>query len=248
MNSEPISSLNKVFRRVKQSLNELTFLFFITALFVVVPAAYAHEISPTGALEVIVDDTFEISVTGDCVVIASVSVDNPTVIGGANEKMEVSPVFQMTALTSGFAKITISFEGQGVPPSCTDTGSATLDVTVMDASQGSTSSNNLLSGTAGEPINTFTGELFNSFRPDIHLGGPMALAYSRYYASDLKSDNVSGRMGDNWRHRFEWTLSNTGTAIDIVNHQGRLIQFTQSGAVWDLTGKTDIVFQLVLTS
>jgi len=100
------------------------------------------------------------------------------------------------------------------------------------------------SGTDGDPVNTFTGELFNVFDSDINLGGPMPLFFSRYYASSLASSNITGSMGDNWRHDFEWSLSNTGTAISIVSNRGRVIEFTLNGAVWNLTGKTDVVYRL----
>ncbi len=100
------------------------------------------------------------------------------------------------------------------------------------------------SGSSDDPVNTYTGELFKQYSPDVNLGGPMPLYFSRHYASGLLNANISGSMGDNWRHNFEWTLTDTGSAVSIVNHKGRLIQFTQNGAAWDLTGKTDIVYQL----
>jgi len=107
-----------------------------------------------------------------------------------------------------------------------------------------TTANYNTSGTSDDPINTYTGELFKQYPPDINLGGPKSLYFVRYYASSLLSANISGSMGGNWRHNFEWTLTNTGTDISIVNHKGRFIQFTQNESTWDLTGKTDIVYQL----
>ena len=101
------------------------------------------------------------------------------------------------------------------------------------------------SGTDGDPINTFTGELFDQFSPDINMSGHMPLFFARYYASGLLKANISGRLGDNWRHNFEWTLTHIGSNINIVNNRGRLIQFVQNGSAWDLTGRTSIVYQLV---
>jgi len=104
-------------------------LFFI--LLVVVPTVYAHTIMPTGQLVVFVDDTFEISVVGNCVVSATVSVDDDTVVGGEGTKQtEKSPVFQMTALKKGQAVITISFVGLGNPYTCIDNDVKTLEVEV----------------------------------------------------------------------------------------------------------------------
>ena len=101
------------------------------------------------------------------------------------------------------------------------------------------------SGTDADPVNTFTGELFNQFPRDIDLGGPMPLFFARYYASALVGANISGALGDNWRHNFEWTLTNIGDEIDIVNHRGRLIEFSRIGVAWAISGRTDIAFQLV---
>jgi len=100
------------------------------------------------------------------------------------------------------------------------------------------------SGTDADPVNTFTGELFNQFPPDLDLGSPMPLSFSRYYASGLLNANIIGSMGDNWRHNFEWTLSVNGTVATITSNKGRSITFSDNGASWDLTGKTDIVYQL----
>jgi len=104
------------------------------------------------------------------------------------------------------------------------------------------------SGTDADPINTFTGELFGQFSPDIDLGGPMPLFFARYYASGLLNANITGSLGNNWSHNFEWTLTHIGTHIHLVDNQGRLIQFSQNGSAWDLIGKTDIVYQLAETT
>ncbi|UCG56420.1 MAG: hypothetical protein JSU70_16350, partial [Phycisphaerales bacterium] len=109
---------------------------------------------------------------------------------------------------------------------------------------GDSADNNDTSATDADPVNTFTGELFNQFVPDIDLGGPMPLFFARYYASGLLNANITGSLGNNWRHNFEWTLTYVGTDVYIVNHRGRLIQFSQNGPAWDLAGKTDIVYQL----
>ncbi len=104
-------------------------LFFI--LLVVVPTVYAHTIMPTGQLVVFVGDTFDIFVTGDCVVSATVSVDDDTVVGGEGyTQTEKSPVFQITALKKGQAVITISFVGLGDPFTCIDNDVKTLEVEV----------------------------------------------------------------------------------------------------------------------
>ena len=107
-----------------------------------------------------------------------------------------------------------------------------------------TQADNTDSGDSNDPVNTRTGELFNQYDPDINLGGPMPLFFARYYASGFKQVGVSASLGDNWRHNFSWQLIVIGSSMDIVNHQGRAIQFAWNGASWDLVGKTGVVYQL----
>lgn len=104
---------------------------------------------------------------------------------------------------------------------------------------------NPTSGTTGDPINTFTGELFDTMPADLVLTGPMPLVFRRYYASGLKKTGPTGRLGDNWLHNYEWNLATTASnTVRIVNHQGRLIEFTYNGSALVLLGRQDIPFQL----
>jgi RHS repeat-associated protein len=107
--------------------------------------------------------------------------------------------------------------------------------------------NILWAGNLLHPISTFTGELFDLLPPDLNLGGPMPLLFQRYYAAFLKKDGlITGKLGDNWLHNFEMTLSTTASNIvNIINNQGRLAQFTNSGGGFTLIGRQDILFQLV---
>ena len=104
--------------------------------------------------------------------------------------------------------------------------------------------NYVLSGHANDPVSTFSGELYNQLPPDIDLGGPLPLRFARYYASLLHRDGTVGTLGENWRHNFELTFSNSPTFIRIVNEVGRFIAFTNDGSGWRLTGRTDIAYQL----
>ena len=105
--------------------------------------------------------------------------------------------------------------------------------------------NNLQSTTTQDPISTFTGELFEEPVTDLSFGGPLPLIFSRYYASKLKTDgNIRSSLGDNWLHNFDSKLSRNGTDVTVVNNKGRVITFVKNGAVWDLTGKTDVAYQL----
>ena len=106
------------------------------------------------------------------------------------------------------------------------------------------------SGDDGDPVNTLTGGLFGSFPPDLDLGGPLPVTFSRYYASDLAALGISGRLGDNWRHNFEWSLvDNTGSTgfVDVVNPRGRRITFELVSGSFELSGLLDVRYQLADT-
>ena len=118
---------------------------------------------------------------------------------------------------------------------CTGPGRLAAGDTPADAKQ---------SGSVKDPVNTFTGDLFEQLPPDIDLGGPMAVQFSRYYSSALLSANVISLLGDNWRHNFDWVLRRIGDSVEIVDDQGRLIEFSDDGSNWVLVGKTDIAYQL----
>ncbi len=116
-------------------------------------------------------------------------------------------------------------------------------VSVIEKEPPPTAANKDFSGTSEDPINTYTGELFNQYSPEINLGGPLPLYFARYYASGLLSNDISSTVGDNWRHNFEWTLETDDEDVYIVNHKGRLIQF-RDGDLYDPDGNVDIAYQL----
>ncbi len=109
-----------------------------------------------------------------------------------------------------------------------------------------TAGNNPWSAYAGDPVNTYTGELVTEEPPDLFLGGPMPLYFSRYYASRLQADALlNSRMGNNWSHNFEWRsyLMLTNQAI-VVSPKGLAVHFNKSGTNWVLQSPTHMPFQL----
>jgi RHS repeat-associated protein len=108
---------------------------------------------------------------------------------------------------------------------------------VTDANQG-------MAGDSLHPVSMLTGELFEYLPPDFSLGGPMPLAFSRYYASFLNRVGVTGTLGENWRQNFEWSLSDHATSVEIMTDLGRLITFTNLAGNYQLIVRTDIPFQL----
>lgn len=100
-------------------------------------------------------------------------------------------------------------------------------------------------GNDGDPVSTYTGDLFNSFPPDLYPGGPMPLYFSRYYASGLKQSGVASRLGDSWRHNFEWYMSVNGMDQTVTNHKGKTITFAHDGVSWNLVGDLTVPYQLI---
>lgn len=99
---------------------------------------------------------------------------------------------------------------------------------------------------SNEPVDTFTGELFDLETVDLNLRGPMPLFFARYYASMVASDgNITGALGRNRLHNFDAKLTVAGTNATAVLNNGRVVQFTRPGKAWVLGGRTDIAFQLV---
>ncbi|MCH7557106.1 MAG: RHS repeat protein [Planctomycetes bacterium] len=121
-----------------------------------------------------------------------------------------------------------------------------FEVTELPSTVNKANGNLIFSGDDGDPVNTFTGGLFSSYPADLNLRGPMPLFFSRNYDSFIKSDgNITSSLGDNWLGNFDMTLTQNGSAVEVITNRGRLIQFEQNGVSWNLTGKTDIAYQLV---
>ncbi len=101
-------------------------------------------------------------------------------------------------------------------------------------------------GSYAEPVNTFTGELYNYYAPDIDLGGPLPLYFSRYYSSHLAIKSTTGRLGDNWRHNFEMELITYGNPINfvkVIDNVGLSIGFLEVSGNWVRSGA--VAYQLV---
>ncbi len=119
-------------------------------------------------------------------------------------------------------------------------------IQVGEVTETDSAANFELSGSTGDPINTFTGELFESPAPDLDLGGPLPLTFSRYYASGLSADGIVGSLGRNWRHNYEWTLIRSPGTAEIITPFGRRLQFLDENGSWILVGVSlDQPWQLV---
>lgn len=98
----------------------------------------------------------------------------------------------------------------------------------------------------GDPVNAFTGEYIVQEPPDLMLGGPTRLHFSRYYASRLQNSGlIRSSLGNNWSHNFEWhSIVLTNRAV-IVAPDGFNVHFDRSGTNWALNHPTNLNYQLV---
>ena len=112
---------------------------------------------------------------------------------------------------------------------------------------GGSSSNDLQSADANDPVNTFTGELFDQLPPDLNLGGPMQLRFERYFAAHLRKNFIVGDLGSNWRHNFDATLNISGNTAKYVSHKGRVTDFIKNliSGIWEQQTNLDTPYQLV---
>src|SRR5258708_2091303 len=103
----------------------------------------------------------------------------------------------------------------------------------------------IFTGLFGDPVSTATGELYDAgFAPDLSLGGPLALGFSRYYASLLGANGFVSLIGNNWMHNFEYRLIVSGTTATVALFGGKKIAFQASGNNWQLTNPDLVAYQL----
>ena len=225
----------------------------------IVPVAYAHE---TDTREVKLrglggTGTFTLSDAGTCSAAITTSVLN-TIVASISPTGTVHAVAQTYTLTSNIAhggstSVVVSWTGEGTDANgipCDEVSGLSVEVTVSRAirSSGGTYSS---SGVSGDPVDTFTGEFYTVYPPDVKLGGPQPLLFQRYYSSRLLQESIiSSSLGDNWLHTFDWKLIHSGNVIEIVSDRGRIIRFTDSDTSiqqgsWNLDGNPDVPYQLV---
>ena len=244
----------------RKRIRRVTALIFALAIgFQIVPMAYAHQ---TDTTEVKLrglggTGTFTIADLGTCSAELRTLVFN-TIVASISPTGIVHAVSQTYTVTSNIAhsgstSIDVSFTGEGTDANgdpCTEIGTITIEVTVGRAitSSGGTYSS---SGELGDPVNTFTGEFYNIYPPDLKLGGPQPLFFQRYYSSRLLQDDIiSSSLGDNWLHNFDWKLKHFENVIEIVSDRGQIIRFRDSDTSiergsWVLDGDPDVPYQLV---
>jgi RHS repeat-associated protein len=157
-------------------------------------------------------------------------------------------IISLTPEKSGAQTAPITFQGFcGTFPGPVST--ATFGYTGTGAPGGSVPPTNFSvidAGMIGHPVSTATGELYDAdLPPDLSLGGPLPLVFKRYYASLIRANGITTRIGNNWMHNFEYVMTfATGTA-NVVLFGGRHIGFQASGNNWQLAKPDLFGFQLV---
>ena len=99
----------------------------------------------------------------------------------------------------------------------------------------------------GDPVSAATLELFQQLRPDLYLGGPMDLQFSRYYASYLNVNGVTSSLGNNWISNLHAVLTVSGSGPAVTIARGKVVRFQQpsSGNVWPLAAPDLYGYQLI---
>ena len=96
---------------------------------------------------------------------------------------------------------------------------------------------------SSDPIDGATGQFFAVF-PDLKLGGPLNLGFSRYYGSQLSASGVTTSLGTNWMSNFDVRLQSAGTKAQVLLFTGSVVEFKKTGTNWSLVSPLDIPYIL----
>jgi hypothetical protein len=185
----------------------------------------------------------------DCTMSIAVSNADPTVAtispsGIVTPPTGANQIFTITALKPGITTITVTITGN--PPRCAF-GNDTIIVGVGGGGPSvlPTEQQVVFTGFDGDPVSTATGELYDAgLPPDLSLGGPLPLQFSRYYASLLGANGFVTLIGNNWMHNFEDKLVTSASSATVSLFGGKKIAFQASGNNWQLTNPDLVGYQL----
>ena len=155
-----------------------------------------------------------------------------------------SGVFTISGNQIGVTFMTINWVGLEFDDA---EGVCSFKVNVVPPPSINSGSNFIYSGSTGDPVNTFTGELYMNEGIDLNLGGPLPLVFSRYYSSFIKKDRfISSEIGTNWVHNFDLKARIDSSSIDIIYYKAKVIQFSGSSASgWTVTSTQSVPYQLM---
>src|SRR5207245_505214 len=95
-----------------------------------------------------------------------------------------------------------------------------------------------------DPVDSGSGQFYDT-ESDLELGGPMDLAFRRYYSSQLSKGGVSTALGTNWMSNFDPRAVVSGANAQVLLFGGMIVSFANSGGAWQLVAPKDIVYQFI---
>lgn len=166
--------------------------------------------------------------------------------------------FEIRMIVPPSAPVDVTFQltwvGTGGPGEFCSTQSEFNIIMLRLLPDASSTANLSSSAVAADPINSFTGELYNDWGSDLFMDGtPMPVGLNRLYGAFLGLDgNIAlpqGTMGENWLHHFDYRLVQRTTTVEVITNRGRVVTFEPApGGTYDLVGLQDVPFQLSTAS
>lgn len=193
------------------------------------PATWSVTATPDST---IVSNQVQVSCTGTAVAPYNGSFN---LNGATRMQIPVTPI-----ATYGFDTCTLNFADTNI-----QYDSVQITVTV---SQNALSFSSTNADTQLDPVSTASGELFDFGAPDLAEGGPMNLEFSRDYGAFFGANQLITRMGVNWMHNFEITLTLSGTTATVTMFGAEQVTFAQSGTAWQLTTPERYGYQFATTA
>lgn len=171
---------------------------------------------------------------------------NPSAVSVGPDNFASSNYGEFTIEGLAVGTSTLTLEWAYAPNNAMNFCGVTVNVVAPASAPPPTTANNENSGFSGDPVNVYNGEFTMREEPDIDLGGPLPLTFSRYYASGLERDSlVHTAMGRNWMHNYDIRLLLDTGKVTVLYKRGRVIEFIDNSSIWELQGNGEIPFQLV---
>ena len=149
-------------------------------------------------------------------------------------------------VSPGTARVTVEWSITRTSQSCAGGNEARFDFTVVGRLLKLTNAEADNTQSKGDPVSLATGELHDPsvLRPDLFLGGPLALTFGRYYAAFLTAGGFTGTLGNNWTHNFDVSAAVDGDTATVNLFGGGSIVFERDGDNWTLSSTEKLDHQL----
>ena len=93
-----------------------------------------------------------------------------------------------------------------------------------------------------DSVDSASGQYYDT-AVDFRLGGPLDLAFERYYSSQLSRSGKSTSLGTNWMGTFDTAVQLSGASARVLLSGGRVVTFTSSAGAWQLTSPRSKAYQ-----